>query len=122
MDILSNTQSLISQCYKRSFAGRTIKGIKFGTNVISLNYTFIQVMLQYDFFYPFLKKCIYLTTDPKLLKKYNEEWKLIVPVLNQRHKLFAPVDKQGNILREIMYEWNYRELLLEDYYTEEHFD
>jgi hypothetical protein len=121
VDMLSDRVDLLHRCYKKHFANQIIDGVVFRTNVICLNYVFIQCLRMENKWVSSLKRYIYISYDRKKLKKYNAQWKLIIEKLKTDYRVHLTVDKEGTILRREEYEWSFTPLKLCDVYIANHF-
>lgn len=121
VDNLSDRIDLLHSCYKKHFANREIEGVIFRTNVICLNYVFIQCLRMENKWVGSLKRYIYISYDRKKLKKYNAQWELIVEKLSSEYTTHITIDKEGTILRRENYAWSYAPLKLCDVYVANHF-
>lgn len=121
IDILSDRVDLLHSCYKTHFANRTVEGVNFRSNVICLNYVFIQCLRMEQKWVASLKRYIYISYDRKKLKKYNAQWRLIVSRLSAEYTTHVTIDKEGVIIRKENYHWEYAKLKLCDVYVANHF-
>jgi len=121
--MLSDRTDIASDCYNDHFSGKTIDGIKFGKNIISTSYLFVQFLRMHDLYDDTWRIYINVSYSPNKLEEYNTKWKMMVEILktHQKYQFYFEKGTEGDIISRRCYSWEYMPLKLHDIYHSQRF-
>ncbi len=120
---LAEMTELASRCYEDHFKNKTLKiqetngfkmfnrKLKFGKNILSTSYLFIQILRILGKFHSSWKSFIYISRNNHKLSIYNAKWKKMIEVLQCYYTVYTQRNKEGDIIQERNYSWKYMPLL-----------